>query len=97
MKKIDIIEHLSNQSNLSKIEAKLCVKQILNSLTQGMVSGEGIEIRGFGSFHKKNRKARLGFNPKTGESIQIKERFIPFFKSGKPLREAVNQANTAAF
>lgn len=91
MKKTELITRLSEQSNLSKTDAKLCVEQILSALTQGIVSGEGVEIRGFGSFHKKHRKARMGFNPKTGKSVQIEAHFIPFFKPGKPLRDVVNK------
>lgn len=97
MKKTDIIVNLSNKSDLSKTDAKFCVELILASLTQSIVSGKGAEIRGFGSFHKKHRKARFGFNPKTGESVQIQAKFLPFFKPGKPLREAVDKVNTKTF
>jgi len=91
MKKTDLIFNLSKNSGLSATEAKASVKVILEALTQGIVSGEGVEIRGFGGFYKKHRKARLGINPKTNERTQVGEKFVPFFKPGKLLREVVNK------
>lgn len=93
MKKTDLIQRLSAQANLSKIDAKTSVEIILASLTQGIVFGEGIEVRGFGSFYKKYRKARLGINPKTSERTHVGEKYVPFFKPGKSLREVVNKAS----
>ncbi len=91
MKKTDLILSLFNNSNLSKADAKASVEIILESLTQGIVSGEGVEVRGFGGFYKKHRKARLGINPKTGERTQVGEKHVPFFKPGKSLKEVVNK------
>ncbi|MCS5585920.1 MAG: integration host factor subunit beta [Gammaproteobacteria bacterium] len=90
MKKTDLILSLSNHSDLSKADAKASVEVILEALTQGIVSGDGVEVRGFGGFYKKHRKARLGINPKTSERTQVGEKFVPFFKPGKSLREAVD-------
>jgi len=91
MKKTDLISNIFNHSGLSKADAKASVEVILEALTQGIVSGEGIEVRGFGGFYKKHRKARLGINPKTSERTQVGEKFVPFFKPGKSLREVVNK------
>ncbi len=91
MKKTDLIFELSSRSNLSKADSKACVELVLEALTQGIASGEGVEIRGFGGFHKKHRKARIGVNPKTNEKTQVGEKFVPFFKPGKPLRALVNK------
>ncbi len=82
---------MSDHSRLSKVDAKASVEVILEALTKGIVSGEGVEIRGFGGFYKKYRKARLGINPKTSERTQVKEKFVPFFKPGKSLRKSVNK------
>jgi len=90
MKKTDLIFNLSNHSDLSKADAKASVEVILEALTQGIVSGDGVEVRGFGGFYKKHRKARLGINPKTSERTQVGEKFVPFFKPGKSLRKAVD-------
>ena len=91
MKKTDLVLNLSNNSDLSKTDAKAAVEIILESLTQGIVSGTGVEVRGFGGFYKKHRKARLGINPKTSERTQVDEKFVPFFKPGKSLREVVDK------
>ena len=90
MKKTDLILSLSNNTDLSKTDAKGSVEVIIEALTKGIASGEGAEIRGFGGFYKKHRKARLGINPKTSERTQVSEKFVPFFKPGKSLREVVN-------
>ena len=91
MKKTDLIISLSNKSELTKANAKASVEVILEALTQGVVSGKGVEIRGFGGFYKKHRKARLGINPKTSEITQVGEKFVPFFKPGKLLRAVVDK------
>lgn len=90
MKKTDLILKISEELNLSKTEAKLAVETILGELTGAITSGEGVEVRGFGGFYKKHRKARLGINPKTSEQTQVKEKHVPFFKPGKMLKEMVN-------
>ena len=91
MKKTDLIEAISKQSKISHSESKLCVEVILEELTSSIVSGEGVEMRGFGGFYKRHRKGRLGINPKTGEKTEIGEKFVPFFKPGKFLKEAVDK------
>ena len=91
MKKTDLIEVISNQSKISRSESKLCVEVIMSELTSAIASGEGVEVRGFGGFYKRHRKGRIGINPKTGEKTEVAEKFVPFFKPGKFLKEAVNK------
>ena len=91
MKKIDLIEEISKQSKMSRSESKLCVEVIMSELTSAIASGEGVEVRGFGGFYKRHRKGRIGINPKTGEKTEVAEKFVPFFKPGKFLKEAVNK------
>ena len=91
MKKKDLIDVISKQSKISRLESKLCVEVIVEELTLAIVSGEGVEVRGFGGFYKRHRKRRIGINPKTGEKAEIAEKFVPFFKPGKLLKEAVNK------
>ena len=91
MKKTDLIEVISKQSKISRLETKLCVKVILAELTSAIASGEGVEVRGFGGFYKRHRKGRIGINPKTGDKTEVAEKFVPFFKPGKFLKEAVNK------
>ncbi|KAA0446161.1 MAG: integration host factor subunit beta [Candidatus Thioglobus sp.] len=90
MKKTDLVIDLAEQQSLSKAEIKTCVDTILTTLTDAIVSGTGVEVRGFGSFGIKHKAARLGVNPKTGEKTQVDAKFMPFFKPGKELKEVVN-------
>ena len=91
MKKKDLIESISKQSKISRIESKLCIEVILEELTLAIASGEGVEVRGFGGLYKRHRKGRMGINPKTGEKIEVTEKSVPFFKPGKFLKVAVNK------
>ncbi len=91
MKKTDLIEAISKQSKISRSESKFCVEVILEELTSAISSGEGVEVRGFGSFCKRHRKGRIGINPKTGEKTEITEKFVSFYRPGKYLKEAVNK------
>ena len=91
MKKTDLIEEISKQSKISRSESKFCVKVILEELSSAIASGEAVEVRGFGSFYKRHRKGRMGINPKTGKKTEITEKFVPFYKPGKFLKEAVNK------
>ena len=92
MKKTDLIEVISKQSKISRSESKIFVEVILEELTSAIASGKGVEVRGFGGFYKRHRKGRIGINPKTGEKTEVAEKFVPFFKSGKLLKEAVNKS-----
>jgi len=91
MKKKDLIEVVSKQSNISRSESKFSIEVILTELTSAIITGEGVEVRGFGSFYKRHRKGRIGINPRTGEKTKVVSKFIPFFKPGKFLKEAVNK------
>ena len=84
-----IIERLF--SIISRLELKFCVEVILEELTSAITSGEGVEVRGFGGFYKRHRKGRMCINPKTGEKTEITEKFVPFYKPGKFLKEAINK------
>ena len=95
MKKTDLIEVVSKQSKISRLESKFCVEVILEELTSAIASGEGIEVRGFGGFYKRYRKRRMGINPKTGEKNEVAAKFVPFFKPGKLLKESVNKGQYA--
>ena len=91
MKKSDLIEAVSKQSKISRSESKIFVEVILEELTSAITSGKRVEVRGFGGFYKRHRKDRVGINPKTGEKTEVAEKFVPFFKPGKFLKEAVNK------
>ena len=91
MKKSDIIEAISKQSKISRSESKIFVEIILEELTSAITSGNGVEVRSFGGFYKRHRKGRIGINPKTGEKTEVAEKFVPFFKPGKFLKESINK------
>ncbi len=91
MTKSELIERItSRHPQLSNKDIELAVKTILDSMSQALSQGDRIEIRGFGSFSLHFRSPRLGRNPKTGESVQLRGKYVPHFKPGKELREQVN-------
>lgn len=93
MTKSDLIEILSErQSLLNYRDVELAVKLILEQMSESLSSGDRIEIRGFGSFTLHHRPARVGRNPKSGESVTLDEKYVPHFKPGKELRDRVNNA-----
>jgi len=90
--KSDLIESLSrNQGHLALKDVELAVKGLLEKMSQELASGERIEIRGFGSFSLHFRPARMGRNPKSGDAVALRGKYVPHFKPGKELRERVNQ------
>jgi integration host factor subunit beta len=90
MKKTDFIEIISDNCKLPRSESKRSIEVILEQLSVAIVSGKGVEIRGFGGFYKRHRESRIGINPKTGEKTQVEEKSVPFFKPGKRLKNAAN-------
>ncbi|MGE5698615.1 MAG: integration host factor subunit beta [Deltaproteobacteria bacterium] len=91
MTKSDLVQKLSEQvTTLTKKECEVIVDTVFHHMKDALQRGEKIEIRGFGSFTVRVRRAKEGRNPKTGEKVSIPEKRIPFFKVGKELRELVN-------
>ena len=91
MTKSELIDRLAAQfPQLVAKDAELAVKMILDAMAESLAKGERIEIRGFGSFVSKQRRARTGRNPRTGAAIPVVQKRLPFFKVGKELRERVN-------
>ncbi|MGE5246927.1 MAG: integration host factor subunit beta [Verrucomicrobiota bacterium] len=91
MTKSDLVEKLSESLNTqTKNECEVIVDTVFQNMKDALQRGEKIEIRGFGSFTVRVRRAKEGRNPKTGEKVSIPEKRIPFFKVGKELREMVN-------
>ena len=93
MTKSDLIEIIAEkQKHLINKDVELSVNAILNSISNSLIAGTRVEIRGFGSFSLHYRKPRMGRNPKTGESVPLEGKYVPHFKPGKELRERVNVA-----
>ncbi len=91
MTKSELIDLLSaDQKQLGYRDVELAVKVILECLTSALSSGERIEVRGFGSFTLHHRRARVGRNPKTGNSVTVPDKHVPHFKPGKELRQRVD-------
>ncbi|XOZ34684.1 integration host factor subunit beta [Halomonadaceae bacterium KBTZ08] len=98
MTKSELVEVIaSKQSQLSGKDVELAVKTIIDHMSQALAEGERIEIRGFGSFSLHYRAPRVGRNPKTGESVNLPEKYVPHFKPGKELREKVNDSMKAGY
>ena len=89
--KSDLIESLAdNQKHLAFKDVELAVKCLLEKMSQELAGGDRIEIRGFGSFSLHFRDARMGRNPKSGDAVALRGKYVPHFKPGKELRERVN-------
>ena len=90
MNKSELIESLAGKKGLSFKKAEEIVNAVFGSMTDALLAGDRIEIRGFGSFVVKEYDSYTGRNPKTGESISVKAKKLPFFKVGKELKEKVS-------
>ena len=91
MNKSELIEVVADQKRISCKKAEEIVNAIFDSMTSAMLNRERIEIRGFGSFIIKDYKSYSGRNPKTGDTIAVKPKKLPFFKVGKELKERVTK------
>ncbi len=93
MTRSDLVDELAARfTQLTHRDAELAVKTVLDAMSEALVRGHRIEIRGFGSFSINRRPPRVGRNPRSGESVMIPEKRVPHFKPGKALREAVDAA-----
>lgn len=90
MNKLELISVLKDEAGLSKSEAAKVVEIFFDSMTDAMAAGKRVEIRGLCSFYVKNYKSYTGRNPKTGDKVTIQPKKLPFFKSGKELKDRVD-------
>ena len=91
MIKSELVQTIARRNpHLFQRDIENIVNAIFDSITEALSSGNRVELRGFGAFSVKNRPARTGRNPRTGESVQVDEKWVPFFKAGKELRERMN-------
>ncbi|MBP3951352.1 HU family DNA-binding protein [Bacillus suaedae] len=91
MNKTDLINAVSEQAELSKKDASKAVDAVFESITNALVEGGKVQLVGFGSFEVRERSARKGRNPQTGQEIEIPATKNPAFKPGKQLKDAVNE------
>jgi integration host factor subunit beta len=91
MTKSELIQRLAERNpHLYQRDVELIVTAIFDEITAALSRGDRVELRGFGAFSVKRRDARLGRNPRTGDSVRVDEKHIPFFKTGKQLRDRLN-------
>ena len=90
MTKADLIDEVAKKSDLSKKDAEVIVQVVLDSIVDSLKFGGKVELRGFGSFRLRERAARQGRNPKTGEKVFVPAKKVPYFKPGKDLKELIN-------
>ncbi len=89
MKKLELVAKIAEKTNLTKKDAEIALKAITDAITEALIAGEKVALTGFGTFETRDRAAREGRNPRTGETIQIPAQKTPAFKAGKALKDAV--------
>ena len=90
MTKADLVDKVTSLGDLTRRDGEVIVDTLFDSVIGALKSGDKIEIRGFGSFRTRQRKARTGRNPKTGDKVEVPAKRVPFFKPSKELRDSVN-------
>jgi integration host factor subunit beta len=93
MIKSELIARLAEANpHLYQRDVERIVTAIFDEITDALEKGERVELRGFGAFSVKQRPSRMGRNPRTGEAVHVAEKHVPFFKTGKELRERLNES-----
>ncbi len=91
MIKSELVTRISERNpHLYQRDVEHIVNAVLEEVVSALSRGDRVELRGFGAFSVKNRPARIGRNPRTGEKVAVAEKFVPFFKTGKEMREKLN-------
>lgn len=91
MIKSELVQKLADENpHLFQRDVENIVSAILDSVGDALADGDRVELRGFGAFSVKNRPARVGRNPRTGEKVDVSEKYVPQFKAGKEIRERLN-------
>lgn len=89
--KAEIVEEISRLIEMKRTESEEIVEIIIQSIINALRKKDKVEIRGFGSFRTRQRRGRIGRNPKTGEKVEVPPKTIPYFKPSKELKDLVNQ------
>lgn len=90
MTKADLVNEISEATGLTKVDTEAVVNGTIYTIGNALRRGEGIEIRGFGTFRVREKKARLARNPRTGEKVSVPKRYVPSFKPSKELKQLVD-------
>lgn len=94
MTKSELIQRLAEMypdPRLYHRDFERVVNKIFDEIAEALARGDRVELRGFGAFSVRERGARVGRNPRTGEAVHVSKKYLPFFKTGKELRERINQ------
>ena len=91
MKKTDLIHAIADQTGLSKKDAEKALNATIDTIIKAVAEGDKIQLTGFGTFEQRQRNARTGVDPRTGNSIEIPASKVPAFKAGKAFKDIVNQ------
>lgn len=95
MNKSELIHALAEQKNLKFEEASKVIKALFTTIKDALTAGDGVEVRGFGSFKVKDYGGYTGRNPKTGAVVTVKPKRLPFFRTGKELKDFINDKVTS--
>ena len=90
MTKADLVDHMTALGDLTRRDGEVIVETLFDSIVDALKANDKVEVRGFGSFRSRQRKPRTGRNPKTGASVAVPAKRVPYFKPSKELRDLVN-------
>ena len=96
MTKADLVEEVSRVTELTRKDSEVIVDTLFESVIKALRDGDKLEVRGFGSFRVRQRNARVGRNPKTGEKVEVPAKRVPYFKPSKELKDLINDGTIAA-
>ena len=96
MTKADLVEEVSRVTELTRKDSEVIVDTLFESVIKALKTGDKLEVRGFGSFRVRQRNARVGRNPKTGEKVEVPAKRVPYFKPSKELKDLINDGTGAA-
>ena len=92
MIKSELVEKVAAENpHLLQRDVERIIATVFEEITEAIATGKRVELRGFGAFSSKKREERVGRNPRTGDSVKVEEKHVPFFKTGKNLRKRLNQ------
>jgi integration host factor subunit beta len=96
MTKADLVEEVAKVTELTRKDSEVIVDTLFESVIKALRAGDKLEVRGFGSFRVRQRNARVGRNPKTGEKVEVPAKRVPYFKPSKELKDVINTEVTSA-
>ena len=96
MTKADLVEEVAKVTELTRKDSEVIVDTMFESVIKALKTGDKLEVRGFGSFRVRQRNARVGRNPKTGEKVEVPAKRVPYFKPSKELKDLINDDGASA-